>query len=137
MSLPYKGELIPQAKELRKNATPQENHLWYDFLRTYPVRFQRQKAISSFIVDFYCSQAMLAIEVDGTQHYTPQGKKYDQERTYILTKEGVCVLRFSNYEVDNMFYEVCDKISNMVQRRIAEQPNKKAPSPRELSAEAD
>ena len=54
MSLPYQGKLIPRAKELRKGATKQENHLWYDFLRSYPVRFQRQKTIDGFIADFYC-----------------------------------------------------------------------------------
>ena len=48
MSLPYKSDLIPQAKKLRKQATPQENHLWYDFLRSYPIRFQRQKAIEQY-----------------------------------------------------------------------------------------
>ena len=66
MSLPYKNKLIPCAKELRKNATRQENHLWYDFLRSYPVRFQRQKTIGSFIVDFYCHAAKLVIELDGS-----------------------------------------------------------------------
>lgn len=45
MPLPYKHSLIPAAKELRRKATPQENHLWYDYLRTYPKRFQRQKSI--------------------------------------------------------------------------------------------
>ena len=51
MSLPYQEKLIPRAKELRKNATKQENHLWYDFLCSYPVRFQRQKTIDHFIAD--------------------------------------------------------------------------------------
>ena len=70
MSLSYKCDNIPLAKTLRKNATPQEKHLWYDFLSTYPVRFQRQKAIDNFIADFYCHEAKLVIEIDGSQHYT-------------------------------------------------------------------
>ncbi len=73
MSLKYNGKLIPRAKDLRKNATRQENHLWYDFLRTFPVRFQRQKAIDGFIADFYCHKARLIIELDGSQHYTDDG----------------------------------------------------------------
>ena len=96
MSLPYKSTLISRAKELRKQATPQENHLWYDFLRSYPVRFQRQKTIDSFIADFYCHAAKLVIEIDGSQHYEQQGQAYDRERTAILEHYGLEVLRFSN-----------------------------------------
>ena len=68
--------LIPFAKELRKNATKQEKHLWYDFLSSYPIRFQRQKAIDNFIVDFYCHQAKFVVEIDGDQHYTDKGLAY-------------------------------------------------------------
>ena len=86
MSLPYKNKLIPRAKELRKNATRQENHLWYDFLRSYPVRFQRQKTIGSFIVDFYCHAAKLVIELDGSQHYTDQGVAYGRRKKSCVVK---------------------------------------------------
>ena len=114
MSLPYKGKLIPRAKELRKNATRQENHLWYDFLRTYPVRFQRQKTIGGFIVDFYCHYAKLVIELDGSQHYTDDGKAYDAERTSILEKYGLSIMRFSNNDIDNKFQAIC----NMIDQKI-------------------
>ena len=77
MSLPYESKLIVRAKQLRKDATRQENHLWYDCLRGCPVRFQRQKAIDSFIADFYCHAAKLVIEVDGSQHYSAQGQAYE------------------------------------------------------------
>ena len=73
MSLPYKNKLIPRAKELRKNATRQENHLWYDFLRSYPVRFSRQKVLGKYIADFYSADAKLVIELDGSQHYEDAG----------------------------------------------------------------
>lgn len=96
MSLPYKGELIPRAMELRKEATRQENHLWYDFLRFYSVRFQRQKVIGPFIADFYCHKAKIVIELDGSQHYTAQGAAYDAERSRFLSGYGILVLRFSN-----------------------------------------
>ena len=120
MSLPYKNTLIPYAKELRRNATAQENHLWYDFLRSYPVRFQRQKTISGFIADFYCHQAKLIIEVDGSQHYTQDGQLYDLERSAVLSKFGLYVLRFSNTEIDTCFQTVCDNIHAEVQKRIAD-----------------
>ena len=84
MSLHYNKKNITLAKNLRKNATPQENHLWYDFLSKYKVRFQRQKAIDNFIADFYCHTAKLVIEIDGTQHYTNKGNQKDAFRTEIL-----------------------------------------------------
>ena len=120
MSLPYKTDLIPRAKELRKQATPQENHLWYDFLRSYPVRFQRQKTIDSFIADFYCHAAKLVIEIDGSQHYEPQGRAYDEERTAVLQKYGLEVLRFSNRDINTNFRGVCEKIDDAVKTRPAQ-----------------
>lgn len=118
MSLKYNGKLIPRAKELRKNATIQENHLWYDFLRTYPVRFQRQKTIDGFIVDFYCHKARLIIEIDGSQHYTDEGLAYDEERTQVLNKYNLEVLRFSNIDVDKNFNGVCMMIDEKIKERI-------------------
>ena len=120
MSLPYKKHLIPRAKELRKNATKQENHLWYDFLRSYPIRFQRQKVIGGFIADFYCHKAKIIIELDGSQHYSEQGAAYDTERTQILSGYGIYVLRFSNLEIDRHFQEVCAAIHQCVSRRMEE-----------------
>lgn len=118
--LPYKHILIPRARELRKNATKQENHLWYDFLRNYPIRFQRQKAIGSFIADFYCHKAKLVIEIDGSQHYEEQGAAYDAERTTILESHGLKVIRFTNEEIDRHFMDVCEEIEKQVQLRIEE-----------------
>ncbi len=117
MSLPYKSNLIPRAKELRKHATPQENHLWYDFLRSYPVRFQRQKAIDSFIADFYCHAAKLVVEIDGSQHYEPEGQAYDEARTAVLQKYGLEVLRFSNRDINTDFDAVCERIDDIVKAR--------------------
>lgn len=118
MSLPYQHRLIPRAKELRKNATKEENHLWYDFLRHYPVRFQRQKTIDGFIVDFYCHAAKLVIEIDGSQHYTQQGVAYDQERTAVLERYGVKVIRFSNDDINRQFRYVCDAIHQEIEDRL-------------------
>ena len=84
MSLNYNKSNIHLAKNLRKNSTSEENHLWYDFLSKYEIRFQRQKAIDNFIADFYCHKARLVIEIDGSQHYTTEGKERDTYRTEIL-----------------------------------------------------
>ncbi|HOO25181.1 MAG TPA: endonuclease domain-containing protein [Clostridiales bacterium] len=116
-ALPYNGRLKPQAQELRKNATSQENHLWYVFLRKYNPRFSRQRIIGSFIVDFFCYDAMLAIELDGSQHYTDEALAYDEERTAYLSGLGIKVLRFPNNAIDNEFYAVCEKINEAVKER--------------------
>lgn len=120
MSLEYNKNLIPRAKELRKNATPQENELWYKFLRTYPVRFQRQKTIGQFIVDFYCHEAKLAIELDGSQHFTPEGHTHDEARTAVINTFGVEVLRFTNRDIDSEFRAVCNQIDATVRARLCE-----------------
>ena len=118
MSLPYKKGLIPQAKKLRKQATPQENHLWYDFLRSYPVRFQRQKAIDAYIADSFCHAAKLVIEIDGSQHYEPEGMAHDEKRTEVLQKHGLEVLRFSNRDINLHFAAVCELIDITVKARL-------------------
>ena len=118
MSLPYQQKMIPRARELRKNMTKHEKHLWYDFLNTYPVRFQRQKTISSFIADFYCHQACLVVEIDGSQHYTEQGEAYDKERSAVFEQYGISVIRFSNYDVDKNFEGVCEEIDKIVKERL-------------------
>ena len=72
MNFKHNPKLTKNSKILRKNMTKEERHLWYDFLRDYPVRFLRQKVIDNYIVDFYCSKARLIIELDGSQHYESQ-----------------------------------------------------------------
>ena len=107
MSLEYNEKNIPLAKNLRKNATPQEKHLWCDFLSSYEVRFQRQKAIDSFIAGFYCHKAKLIIEIDGSQHFTEEGKQKDEFRTEILVGYDLKVIRITNHQVDTNFSGVC------------------------------
>lgn len=118
MRLPYNKHLIPFAKSLRKNATPQENHLWYDFLRSYTPRFQRQKAIGQFIADFYCEKAKLVLELDGSQHFTPEGHTHDEARTAAIETYGVAVLRFTNRDIDSDFRAVCTQIDAAVRDRL-------------------
>ena len=119
MSLKYNGNNIVFAKDLRKNATPQENHLWYDYLKHYEIRFQRQKAIDNFIADFYCYQAKLVIEIDGSQHYSKEGKQHDEFRTEILEGYDLKVIRFTNHQIDTNFPGVCAYIDKIVKEALS------------------
>ena len=98
--------------------TKQERKLWYDFLRYYPIKFYRQRPIGNYIVDFYCSKAKLAIELDGSQHYEPVKKMKDDIRTRKISKYGVHVLRFYNYEVVKNFEGVCATIDFYVRETV-------------------
>ena len=108
--LPKDKALKDRARGLRTNATKQEKHLWYDFLCTLKPRFLRQYIIGEYIVDFYCLEAALAIELDGPQHNQPDAIEYDSIRTAYLNALGVRVLRFTNAEVDNQFQAVCARV---------------------------
>ena len=120
MSLDYNKKIIPLAKRLRKNATPQENHLWYDFLSKYEVRFQRQKVIDNFIADFYCHKAKLVIEIDGAQHFTEEGLQKDEFRTEILEGYDLSVIRFTNHQINTNFIGVCEYIDFVVKASLRE-----------------
>ena len=115
MPLPYNAKNKKFARKMRKNPTRQENHLWYDFLRTYPVQFRRQVMIDDYIADFYCHKAKLVIEVDGSQHETDEGLQKDEIRTEKLERYSLTVIRFTNRSVDKDFYRVCDYIDRIVQ----------------------
>ena len=115
--------LTSNAKTLRKNMTREERHLWYDFLRFYPVRFLRQKVIDHYIVDFYCHDARLVIELDGSQHYDPEEQKKDQERTENLESRGLRVIRIPNNEIFQNFSGVCEYIDLCVQKTLKESPS--------------
>ena len=100
--------------------TKEEAHLWYQFLCRYPYRFRRQYVIGNYIVDFYCHQAKLVVELDGSQHYTPEEMKYDQKRTAYLESLGLKVIRFSNLDVIHNFRAVCEAIYQNVEARTAQ-----------------
>ena len=124
MKYSHNKENVHLAKELRRNMTPEEKHLWYDFLRKYPVRFLRQKVIGSYIVDFYCAKANLVIELDGSHHGYENETKKDEKRTKFLESLGLKVIRIPNYEVNDNFLYVCRYIDNSVEEslRVATQP---------------
>ena len=112
------SKMIERARDLRKGATKQERRLWYEFLREYPIHFRRQAIFDHYIVDFYCADAKLIVELDGSQHYEAIEKAYDEHRTAVLNQYGCQVLRFSNLDVDDAFSSVCEMIDLTVRQRL-------------------
>ena len=124
----YNKANIPLAKILRKNMTPWERKLWYEFLRNYPLRFQRQKAIGNYIIDFYCAKARLVIELDGGGHYTTVQIKKDKDRTKELEGMNLTVLRICNLDIDSNFSGVCEFIDLAVKNSLPQSASLTAPS---------
>ena len=124
----YKKDNIPLAKALRKNMTPWERKLWYEFLRYYPIRFQRQKAIGNYIADFYCAKARLVIELDGGGHYTAEQIEKDNIRTKELESMDLTVLRVCNLDIDHNFSGVCEYIDLIVKKSLPQSASQTAPS---------
>ena len=110
-------KLKENARILRKQMTKEEAHLWYQFLCRYPLRFRRQYVIGNYIADFYCHQAKLVVELDGSQHCDPGNAEYDQNRTNYLQSQGLQVLRFSNLDVMRKFHSVCEVIDMAAKER--------------------
>ena len=110
MPIEKNNALLPYAKQLRRDMTPWERKLWYLFLRKYPVKIYKQRIIGSYIVDFYCASAKLVIELDGSQHFEPDGLAYDAERNRYLEQCGLKVLHIPNIEIDRHFQNVCETI---------------------------
>ena len=118
MEYKHNKKLVPTARMLRKSMTKEEKHLWYDYLRDYPIRFSRQKIIGKYIVDFYCPKANLVIELDGSQHYNEKGLYEDGERTKFLETYGIKVVRIKNERINKNFNSVCRYINNEVEKNL-------------------
>lgn len=114
MRLPKQKSLISNARNLRRNATKEENHLWYDFLSNHPVRFRHQEIIGRYIADFYCDKSKLVIELDGGQHYEQKHSEYDCNRTEYFKSLGIKVIRFTNIDIRERFEGVCYMIDQAV-----------------------
>ena len=108
------------AKELRRNMTSEEKHLWYDYLKKYPVQFNRQKVIGEYIADFYCKKANIVIEIDGAQHFEHENSEYDRKRTEYLNSVGIEVIRFLNKDINYNFENSCKYIDDIIKKRIGE-----------------
>ena len=116
----HNKQLVPFAKQLRKEMTKEERHLWYDYLRTYPIRFSRQKVLGKYIADFYSAEAKLIIELDGSQHYDERNMEKDAERTAFLETYGLKVIRIPNNEISRNFRGVCEYIDAAVRQSLSQ-----------------
>ena len=115
----YQKENLPFARDLRKNMTPWERKLWYLFLRGYSPRFQRQKMIGDYIVDFYCAKARIVLELDGGGHYEPEQTEHDKRRTEVLESQKLRVVRICNRDIDERFREVCEMIDQEIRDSLS------------------
>jgi very-short-patch-repair endonuclease len=112
--VPYRLQLKDPSRELRRDPTPAERKLWFEFLRDLPQKFTRQKPLGPYIADFYCSKVRLVIEIDGDSHYTTAAMRHDDARTAALAALGLTVIRFTNTEVMQQFEAVCERIERAV-----------------------
>ncbi len=106
----YNKNLVATARTLRKNMTKEEKHLWYDLLKKLPFTVNRQKNIGDFIVDFFIAEKRVVIEIDGAQHFETAHKDADKKRDADLFALGITVLRYSNYDINNNFENVCNDL---------------------------
>ena len=120
MQWKHNQQLVPLAKQLRKEMTKEERHPCYDFLRSYPVRFSRQKVLGKYIADFYSAEAKLIIELDGSQHYEERNIQKDTERTVFLEGYGLTILRIPNNEISRNFRGVCEHIDAAVRQSLSQ-----------------
>jgi very-short-patch-repair endonuclease len=115
--IPYRQGLTTRAQALRRDPTPAERKLWYEFLRDLPYKFTRQKPLGHYVADFYCSSQQLVIELDGDSHYTDGAQRHDRRRTAVLQLQGLRVARFTNTDVLQNFESVCRVILGMLDER--------------------
>ena len=108
--IPYNKALVKNAQVLRKNMTPEEKCLWYDFLKLLPYTVKRQHNIDNFIVDFYIPKKKIVIELDGIQHLIPKHIEADLKRDELLATWGIKVLRYSNKSVNENYGAVVNDI---------------------------
>ncbi len=115
----HNKKLTGTARALRGQMTKEERHLWHDHLKKQSVRFLRQKVIDDYIVDFYCHEARLIIEVDGSQHYEEKGLLEDNIRSEKLESRNLTVIRIPNYAINKNFEGICKYIDAIVKRNMA------------------
>ena len=107
---PHNKKLTVNAQNLRREMTPQERHLWYDFLKKVPLTIKRQYVLENYILDFFIPSVKIAIEIDGAQHFDPQAKQADKCRDELLNSYGIKVLRYTNLDINRNFDGVASDI---------------------------
>ena len=116
---PVSPAMRKRAQQLRKNMTPEEKMIWYQFLRGYEQRVTRQYVLGDYIADFYCAGAKLIIEIDGAQHYDEAGRDYDAVRTRFFETYGLEVVRLTNLQINRQFKECCQYLDTIIKRRVS------------------
>jgi len=119
----YNPALTEKARENRKNPTPAEKRLWFEALqdkRLGGLKFTRQKPLDEYIVDFYCAELMLAIEIDGDSH--AEQAEYDEQRTMRLNQLGIAVIRYGNRDVIENLAGVYDDLTRRLEERKKQPP---------------
>ena len=111
---PYNKELTEYSKELRKNMTAEEKHLWYDFLKLLPVTVKRQYVVGNYILDFFIPNVNIAIELNGSQHYEPEAREADKKRDAELLSVGIKVIRYTNVQINRNFDGVMSDIMKTI-----------------------
>ena len=114
----YNPTNVSIARKLRRNMTPEERILWYRYLRSVSVRYHRQVPIDNYVVDFYCPKLHLAIEIDGSQHYTDKGITKDLVRTKALSKYSITVLRIPNNMVRHNLDGICTYLNKLTEQIV-------------------
>ena len=100
--------------------TPEEKHLWYDFLKRIPLTVKRQHNIGDYIVDFYIAQKKIVIEIDGRQHLLPEHIEADLKRDEELKKWGITVLRYKNENIRKSFFAVENDILKKIELKMTD-----------------
>ena len=111
----YKASLLKNSKSLRTQMTPEERHLWYDFLKKLPVTVHRQKVLYRYIVDFYINHKQLIIEIDGIQHGEEENYEKDKDRDEFLKSKGFQIVRYTNKEINHNFKGICNNILKILE----------------------
>ena len=122
MSDDYKNVQLLRRKELRQNLTPEEAVLWTQ-LKAKSIdgsKWRKQHPIANYILDFYCPESKLCVELDGNRHYTFEGAREDEARTHFLNKRGIRVLRFENRLIWENLQGVLDVIRLELKQVIME-----------------
>ena len=112
--LPYNKNLKTNARTLRSAMTPEESHLWYDFLKKLPITVYRQRTIGNYIADFYIASKKLVIEIDGAQHQMPENRDADAMRDAYFQSLGIAVKRYTNHDINRNFRAVCEDLLRTV-----------------------
>ena len=119
-ALPVNQKLKGFAKNGRRNQTPEERRVWYDYLNKVTPRFHRQRVIGNYIADFYCPKLRVIIEIDGYQHYYEENREYDKKRTVYLESIGFVILRFDNTQIHKDFESVKFEIKEFCVKKAKE-----------------